>query len=84
MKTHMEEHLLEEEVQGLPLMRQHFTRKEVAGVEDKIVRSMTTAQTAGFFATFSPEHREHIYKEVGMPWLVTRLVLNPAIRKHNR
>jgi hypothetical protein len=84
MKAHMEEHLLEEEVQGLPLLRAHFTRKEMQVVDNKIAKSMSVAQTAAFFSTFEVEKRERFYKQSGIPWLVTRLLLNPAIRKHNR
>jgi hypothetical protein len=80
----MEEHLLEEEVQGMPLLRANFTSKEMKAVEDKIAKTMTVKESVAFLATLQVEKRERLFKQSGIPWLVTRLLLNPVINKHNR
>ncbi|KXZ53171.1 hypothetical protein GPECTOR_7g1063 [Gonium pectorale] len=77
----MRQHLEEEEIVGLPLLRKHFNAKELAKVEKKIIASMKPSDVAWVLRPLSPAGKKETMTRLNIPGLVQRLVFLPAIAK---
>ncbi|KAG2489355.1 hypothetical protein HYH03_012185 [Edaphochlamys debaryana] len=82
MRALMCEHLEEEELVGLPLLRKHFTGKEMMdGPEKKIVAEMKPADLAFFLRPMDMPTKRETMTRLGIPGLIQKLVMLPAVRK---
>ncbi|KAG2447096.1 hypothetical protein HYH02_007845 [Chlamydomonas schloesseri] len=82
LRKDMKEHLEEEEVIGLPLMRKNFTSKEIAIPEKEIVADLKPSDMAWFLRPMKTvEEKRAAMTRVGIPGLIQTLVMMPAVRK---
>mmetsp|Transcript_20007 Transcript_20007/g.29966 ORF Transcript_20007/g.29966 Transcript_20007/m.29966 type:complete len:237 (+) Transcript_20007:59-769(+) len=85
LKDVMEEHLLEEEKIGLPLLRKHFKPSEVQKIEsDKIIPTLKWWDTGNHIQPLDDEGKSLWMKRVGIPWIIQKLVIWPQVRKYER
>ncbi|PNW88082.1 hypothetical protein CHLRE_01g013450v5 [Chlamydomonas reinhardtii] len=80
----MRQHLEEEEAVGLPLLRAAFSAKELTVPEKKILKGLKPADMAWFVRRLAMDQKMAMMQQHGIPFLVQRLVLLPAIRKDTR
>ncbi|KAG2444363.1 hypothetical protein HXX76_001119 [Chlamydomonas incerta] len=82
LRKDMKEHLEEEEVIGLPLMRKNFTAKEISIPEKEIVADLKPSDMAWFLRPMKTvEEKRQAMSRVGIPGLIQTLVMMPAVRK---
>ena len=80
----MEEHFEEEQRLGLLLLRANFTYDEFKPIEARVVGSLSSRQLGGIFGPLESEARSAFLKQAGVPWLVMKLRVMPAVRKYER
>lgn len=82
MKNHMEQHLAEEEVVGIPLFRAHFTPKDAKALEKKIIATMPKIEMGWFLRPLEDDQKQDWMKNVaGMPGFVIRFIFWPLVKK---
>ncbi|KAG2489354.1 hypothetical protein HYH03_012184 [Edaphochlamys debaryana] len=84
LRAHMRQHLEEEEIVGLPLMRKHFTAAELEVCEKKIVADLKPSDMAFFLRPMDMPTKRATMTRFGIPRLVQTLVLLPAVRRDAR
>jgi hemerythrin-like domain-containing protein len=78
-----EEHFDEEEQEGIPLMRQHFTRAEVMVWVNEMVRKLPWYSLPHMLRPFPGEDlKRDTMVDMGIPRLVVSVVLMPRMRKY--
>lgn len=84
-KVCMEEHLHEEEVEGLPLLRKHFSSKEVEPSEKKILETLTLRDMGWILRPMTEQQRKEWLSEVvKAPGLIQWLLLIPQAEKYQK
>lgn len=83
LKASNEDHFREEEQVGIPMMRKHFTQKEVADGPEKIILKEVTPADMAFLmrAVPDPKERARLMSQLGVPGFIQSLVMQPAINK---
>ncbi|PNW88084.1 hypothetical protein CHLRE_01g013500v5 [Chlamydomonas reinhardtii] len=82
LRKDMKEHLEEEEIIGLPLMRKNFTSKEILIPEKELVADLKPSDMAWFLRPMKTvEEKRQAMSRVGIPDLIQTLVMMPAVRK---
>lgn len=77
----LEEHLREEEERDLPLMRQHFTPKEIEKhVVAKIMPTMDGASVGVFLRPMSKAQRRAFTKQEGIPFFIRWILFRRAAK----
>ncbi|PNH08127.1 hypothetical protein TSOC_005361, partial [Tetrabaena socialis] len=85
LRSAMRQHLEEEEIVGLPLLRQHFTAQEVMdGPEKNVVAGLKARDMAWFLRPLAMHEKREAMSRFGVPGLIQTLVLLPAVRKDAR
>ncbi|EFJ42515.1 hypothetical protein VOLCADRAFT_121522 [Volvox carteri f. nagariensis] len=84
LRTLLRQQMEREEVLGLPLLRMHFTAREAAAAERKLISQMRPADLAWLLRPLAEAEKKETLTRVGVPGLFQKLVLLPALRRADR